>query len=59
MKIKKLSLGFIGVAAVVLLFSVAVMRAPSGSQAMAKMCQIDPMQCVIPQNLSGFPMRPW
>ncbi len=59
MKTKKLTLGFIVMAGFVLLLSAAVVRTPSGSQAMAQVCQADPMQCVIPQNLSGFPLRPW
>ncbi|WP_141737071.1 hypothetical protein [Marinobacter sp. X15-166B] len=59
MKTKMLTLGFVVVTGFVMLLSAAVVRTPSGSQAMAQVCQADPMQCVVPQNLSAFPLRPW
>lgn len=59
MKTKKMPLGLVVMAVLVLLLSIAVVRSPSGSQMMAQWCQIEPTQCVVPQNLAAFPMSPW
>lgn len=56
MKTKKRTLGLITVIGILSLISVAAMYTPNGSQVKAQVCQLDPMRCVIPQNVSKFPL---
>lgn len=59
MKIKKLTLVLVVLTGLSFLLIATALRAPNSSQKMATVCQINPIQCVIPENLSKFPLRPW
>lgn len=59
MKTKKLTLGFLSVVGFLLLISAAVTNTQNGSQVLAQMCQANPVRCVVPQNVSKSPLRPW
>lgn len=60
MKIKKLTVGFI-VAGFFLTLSATVGLAPTGTSSMAQVCELNHMQCAMPQNLSAayFPLQNW
>jgi hypothetical protein len=58
MKIKTMSFGIVLLAVIVLLFSVALSRAPQNSYAYRMACEINPVQCAIPSNMPLFPMLP-
>lgn len=58
MKIKTMSFGVIILAVIVLLFSVALNRAPQNSYAYRMACETNPGQCAIPSNLASFSMLP-
>ncbi len=58
MKTKTMSFGVVVLAIIVLLFSVALSRAPQNSYAHRMACEINPVQCAIPSNVKMFPMMP-
>lgn len=59
MKTKKLTLGCLIMIGFLLLIGAVVAYTPGGSQIKAQVCQIDPMRCVVPQNVSKFPLGFW
>lgn len=58
MKIKTMSFGFVLLAVIVLLFSVALSRAPQNSYAHRMACEANPVQCAVPSNVASFSMMP-
>ena len=58
MKTKTMSFGVVVLAVIVLLFSVALSRAPQNSYAHHMGCEINPVQCAISSNMKMFPMLP-
>lgn len=60
MKIKKLTVGFI-VAGFFMTLSAAIVLTPSDTSSIAQICEVNPNQCVMPQNLSAayFPLQNW
>lgn len=60
MKIKKLTFGCI-VAGFFLALSATVVLTPTGTSSVAQICEANPKQCVMPQNLSAayFPLQNW
>lgn len=60
MKIKNITVGLI-VAGFFLTLIALVVYTPASTPAVAEACEANPIQCVVPQNLSAayFPLQNW